>query len=145
MNLQNKDDVRNYLQQYGLLVSRKKALQNAIDFYRAQSTRSTSVMRERVQSSPQDDAMAKQLLHAMACEDKLEQVKQDVQHALTERLRLIESLPDERYKTLLTWRYITLAEFPRIAYEMHYSLQSLYNLHAIALQSALEVTKKEAC
>jgi len=66
----------------------------------------------------------------------LREIIAHIGEALTVRLVLIERLPDERHKTLITLRYINGWGWERIGYEMHYERTQVFELHHQALVAA---------
>ncbi len=56
--------------------------------------------------------------------------------------RQIESLSDNRYKTVLTLHYLCNERFERIAQEMNYSERQVKRLHGYALQEFRKIYEK---
>jgi len=81
------------------------------------------------------------MLNVVDAEDRLRQVIAHTGEALAARLALIERLPDERQKTLVTLRYIDGLNWEKIGYAMHYERTQVFAIHSQALlaaQSALD-------
>ena len=57
--------------------------------------------------------------------------------------RLISRLPDERYRDVLTYRYLNGWRFPRVARAMGYERKYIYRLHEQALHALDEIVGKK--
>lgn len=65
---------------------------------------------------------------------KLVQLRRDV-------MAVISAMPDQRYRDVMEWHYLTGWTWERIAAEMQREVQWVYVLHGYALNSAREILK----
>ncbi|MDD3921459.1 MAG: hypothetical protein PHO41_09845 [Eubacteriales bacterium] len=129
--------VKNYLMEYRVLQQRREALERELEYLRAAATRATTLLsgaRPSGRSAP--DGRENAMLRVVDGETKLTQVTAHIGEALAARLALIEQLPDERQKTLLTLRYIRGLNWEQLGYTMHYERTQLFQIHTQALEAA---------
>lgn len=129
---------KEYLRQVGRINAKIKRLTKQRDDIRADmySIGSPAGMdTERVRTSMAGDKM----LRLIGAVDDLER---EIVEELCQLTRLkgkiyrqVESLDDERYKTILFDRYILLMSWEQIAVDMGYQIKWVYKLHGNALQS----------
>ena len=84
------------------------------------------------------------MLRVLDGEERLRQIIAHAGEALSARLLLVERLPDERQKTLLTLRYINGWAWERIGYEMHYERTQVFDIHNQALREAQQALEAMA-
>ena len=131
--------------EYRALAQRRDALADELDRLREASVRATSRLSAVPPSGPanpgaREDAM----LRVVDTEAKLAEVIGHIGEVLAARLALIERLPDERHKTLLTLRYINGWAWERIGYEMHYERTQVFDIHNQALREAQQALEAMA-
>jgi hypothetical protein len=128
---------RRYLMQYTVMHQRREALVRELVRLREATTRATSrIDAMRLGGTPNHGGPEDAMLRVVDAEQRLETLIADLADALTARVRLIESLPDERHKTLLTLRYINGMGWEQVGYAMHYERTAIYDLHAQAIRAA---------
>ena len=125
-----------YLNQARLLDARIDSGFSRIMQLRALAERRTAVYgREKVSSSPPMDGRMDIVARIVDMEHELDaQIDQMVslKREIDER---INSLPDERFRVVLTLRYLQGLCFEEIAEKMHYTARNVYNLHRAALNA----------
>lgn len=131
--------VKRYLMEYASLLKRQQALADELDRLYAAATRATASL-SAVGPSGGLNAGAREdaVLRAIDGEARLREVTAHIGEALSARLVLIERLPEERQKTLMTLRYISGWGWERIGYEMHYERTQVFDIHRQALEAAQE-------
>ena len=124
-----------FLRSYLSLCDRADAIQQAIDAAMSRAFATGVTLKQiKVLSSPAEhDPMAADVCSAVDACEQLYQKKAEINSALQEILRAIDSLQDERQKELLTLRYITGKTFPEIMERMHYREAQTYVIHGRAL------------
>lgn len=60
-----------------------------------------------------------------------------------EIMHVIEKVSNEKYQTLLTYRYLSFQEWELIALEMGYSIHHIYKLHNKALDVVSKFIQKD--
>lgn len=60
-----------------------------------------------------------------------------------EIMHVIEKLSNEKYQTLLTYRYLSFQEWELIALEMGYNIRHIYKLHNEALQMVFKFIPRD--
>ena len=129
--------VKHYLMEYTALCQRRDALQNELDRLREATLRITArVSPAKPSGKPVPGNGEDAMLRVLDGETRLEEVIGHISEALSARLALIESLRDERQKTLLTFRYINGLDWETIGYRMHYERSQLFQIHNGALEAA---------
>jgi hypothetical protein len=126
--------VKRYLMEYHALSQRRDALLQELERLREATLRTTGCL-TAVRLSGKADPRGPEdaLLRVIDGEARLQAVIDHIGEALGVRLTLIERLPDERQKTLLTLRYINGWNWERIGYEMHYERTQIFEIHTQAL------------
>ena len=133
--MRQENPAKTFLRQYTAIKTRVAALEKAIN-QAMESAFNTSIhLKEiKVLSSPAThDPMAEDVTRAVDELETLYQYKDEATRALRDILTAIDSLPDERQKTLLTMRYINGASYPEIMREMHFAEAQTYVIHGRAL------------
>lgn len=129
--------VKRYLMEYPALCQRRDALIAELERLRAATLRATARLDSvRVQTSRNPSSGEDAVLRVVDGEARLQEVIRHIGEALAARLLLLEALPDERQKTLLTLRYINGSAWERIGYTMHYERTQVFEIHNQALQAA---------
>ncbi|NLI20062.1 MAG: hypothetical protein GX418_00720 [Clostridiales bacterium] len=129
--------VKRYLMEYRAMLQRRDALLNELDRLREDATRATARLSGVPRARPADgDARESAMLRAVDGEARLLAITRHLDEALSARLALIEALPDERQKTLLTLRYINGMNWERIGHTMHYERTQVFAIHADAVAEA---------
>ena len=134
---QRNNPAKVFLRRYLSLVHRVDALQRAIDQAMDRAWNISVTLKEiRVISSPAEyDPMAKDVCTAVDATVILREEKEKAEAALREILTAIDSVTDERQKTVLTMRYINGCEFGEIADSLHFSEPAIFVAHGRALMA----------
>lgn len=129
-----------FLRRYISLIRRVEALNRAINQAMERAFSVNITLKDiKVLSSPSThDPMAESVCTAADACEILYAEKAKAETALQEIVDAINSLSDERQKTVLTMRYISGYSFPEIAGSMHFSEPAIFVCHGRAL---LEVNK----
>lgn len=97
---------------------------------------------DKVQTSTSGDAMLRLI-------SKIDLIEHDIVREMTlledtkcRIIRQIEALSDDRYKTLLTERYVFFDTWEQIATSMGYQLKWVYDLHGQALIAFAAIWEK---
>lgn len=134
--------VKHYLMEYITLCQRRDALQNELDRLREVTLRVTArISPAKPSGKPVPGNGEDAMLRVLDGEARLEEVIGHIGEALSARLALIESLGDERQKTLLTFRYINGLDWETIGYRMHYERSQLFLIHSSALEAAQQALR----
>lgn len=129
--------VKRYLMEYRTILIRRDALAEELERLREATLRATSRMDPaRTSAGFHPDAMETSMLRVVDGEAQLRQVIAHASESLAARLLLVQQVPDERQKTLLTLRYINGWAWERIGYEMHYERTQVFEIHTQALLEA---------
>ena len=132
--------VKRYLMEYRTLLARRDALADELERLREATVRATARMDPgRTNTTHRHGASEDAMLRVLDGEERLRQIIAHAGEALSARLLLVERLPDERQKTLLTLRYINGWAWERIGYEMHYERTQVFEIHAQSLLEAQRV------
>lgn len=134
-------DAKEYLGQielYDKKIKQKKAELEDLKLL-AQSTGGMNYDADRVQTSPQGDALMNKVIKYMDFEAELEE---DIQRFIKLKHRIIneiQELKDVRFVDLLFKRYVECKRFEMISVEMDYTYDYVRELHALAI-NAFEIT-----
>ena len=135
--LDDTSPVKRYLMEYVALKQRRDALTDEIDRLRDATLRATSrITGFRPSGSPDPGRKEDGVLRVVDAQARLATVISHIDEALCARLALLEQLPDERQKTLLTLRYINGVSWEQIGYAMHYERTQIFDIHHQALEAA---------
>ena len=130
---------KRYLMEYNVLKVRHAALQTELEYLRSNATRATSMLNPLGVTGPYNPAARENsMLRVVDADARLTELIEHIAEALTARLALIERVPDERQRTLLTLRYINGQAWEQVGYAMHYERTQIYELHTQALRAAAE-------
>ena len=126
-----------YLQEYTAMYERHEALLRKRVRLREQTTRTTGRTDGlRLSGTPNHGGNGDAILRVVDADARLSELIGCIAAALAARLRLIEALPDELHKTLLTLRYINGLCWEQVGYKLHYERTQLFALHGRALTAA---------
>lgn len=126
---------KQYLMEYRALVQRRDALLDELDRLREATLRATGRISAVPPSGTRNPGATEDaLLRVVEGETRLMQIIAHLKEALSVRLALIEQLPDEREKTLLTLRYIKGYDWEHVGYALHYERTRVFELHQHALE-----------
>ena len=129
--------VKRYLMEYQALVCRRDALLKELDLMRDVTMRATGrIAAMRLSGTGNHGGNEDAMLRVVDGEAKLLAVIDHVCEALVVRLALLETLTDERHKTLLTLRYVNGLSWEQIGYAMHYERTQVFEIHGQALKAA---------
>lgn len=108
---------------------------------RMYSVGSPSLENDRVLSSgSSDDRTLKLIARTQKLTKKIMASKEQAVRLYAQISDEIERVPEERYRTILTDRYILYMEFEAIADEMGYVVGHIYRLHQEAVKEYARVT-----
>ena len=129
--------VKRYLMEYLALCQRRDALTAELERLRAATLSATARLDPaRVQTSRNPSSGEDALIRVVDGEARLQEIITHIGDALAARLCLLEALPDERQKTILTLRYIRGIAWEKIGYAMHYERTQVFEIHNQALRAA---------
>lgn len=129
--------VKRYLTEYRVLVQRREALMHELDRLEDATQRATTRLSLTGRTGqPDPTAREAAMLRVVDGQDHLKQLITAIGAALAERLALIERMPDERFKALLTLRYINGLSWEEVGYGLHYERTQVFALHKAAIAAA---------
>ena len=140
------EPVKRYLMEYSALLQRRDALQNELERFEEATLRATahlSPMPRSGKAAP--DSVENAMLRVVDAQERLRAFIEHIGEALCVRLALLERVPDERQKTLLTLRYINGKSWEQIGYIMHSERTQVFAIHVKALeavQTVMEAVRK---
>ncbi len=127
---------KQYLYGYLALKRRRSALMEEWEQARQVATRATSrVTAVRVSGTGRKDGMANAVLRSVEIEERLKRLVDHLAEAMDARIWMIEQIPDEWEKTVLTQRYICGKRWEEIAANLPFEIAQVYRIHGRALQS----------
>jgi len=136
--LDNKDRfqvAKHWLSDYRDLCCRRDALVNELDALRAATTRATSHLSQaHIQRLPTHGSFEDRSLELVEAQERLRQMIRHISESLSARLALIEQLPDERHRLVLTLRYINGLPWFKVEHAMHYERRQVFYFHSEALK-----------
>jgi len=141
----NNNPAKVYLQSYNLAKVRLRAvtMELADRYYDAARVGSAAMDADRVTSSPSGDGLMNATIRLIEVEDNLNRQRDMLQSLMRGVLETINSLSDDRYKTLLYMRYIRCMPWSMIRREMHYEERWCYEIHGRALAEVNLKIKKD--
>jgi hypothetical protein len=83
---------------------------------------------------PANGGFEERSLEFIEAQERLKQLVDHISESLAVRLALIERLSDERYRLVLTLRYINGLEWFKVEHAMHYERRQVFYFHAEALK-----------
>jgi hypothetical protein len=129
--------VKRYLMEYQALVCRRDALLKELERMRDATMRATGRLTAvRLSGTGSHGGNEDAMLRVVDGEARLLAVIDHLCEALVARLAVLETLSDERHKTLLTLRYINGLGWEQIGYSMHYERTQVFEIHGQALKAA---------
>lgn len=132
---QQKNPAKDFLNRYRHLVRRRESLMREIDMIRARAT-STSIRIKDINvksSSKIHDQMAEDAALLADSTAMLDSLVKEIDTALGEILMAIESVDDEKQKTVLTLRYVEGLSWQHVQTRMAYEHTQVMVLHGRAL------------
>lgn len=130
-------EAKNYLQRYKAITFDIKRLQSELNEVR---TAQEGLQAIQYSDMPKARGGSGDLSNFIARYERMFdsiQSKQKAKVAALEEVRqVVESVPDERQRLLLSLRYISFTRWEDIAEQMGYDVRWIYRLHGNALQSA---------
>jgi len=125
---------KDYLRRYRALAARQVSLQMAIDAaYERAYSRTQQIRPDRIQGGGAYDRMAEDVALIADATEQLKAAKANVDSALAEILRAIESVPDEMQRTVLTLRYVEGLDWIAVQERIHYEPSQMFVIHGRAL------------
>jgi len=138
MTIQEKKD---YLKQYKRAIMKIAALEESlVDVRLNQLPCGFDYAKDKVQTSPSNDAMDNYVIRMDELLTKLHNTKVQAVNTCTEILGVISTIDNDKYQTVLHRRYILLQSWEEIAASMNYSVQWVYLTHGEAL-AELDIKK----
>ena len=125
---------KRYLLEYLPLRKRRDALLDELDRTQEASMRVISrLTATRLSGTSGHGGFENNAIRYVDCEAVLQKHIDRIGRCLEERLDMIDRLPDERQKLVLTYRYINGCEWEEICNVMHYQRTQLWEIHGDAL------------
>ncbi len=126
-----------YLMAYVTLKQRRDALMWELERQESATMRASARLNLAGTTGQQNPtARENDMLRVVDSQTQLKNVIADIDAALAERLRLIEHIPDENQKTLLTLRFVNGKTWEEIGYTMHYERTQIFKIRGNALDAA---------
>lgn len=136
---------KSYLMKYRALLMRYEELTENIRTLEARATNTAAKLKAvNVQNGSVGDTVGDTAIAVADAENMLNDTVRDIAVEMKGILRVIETVPDEMQKTILTKRYISGKSWPMICSEIGYEKTKVHELHGWALISvnrALESRK----
>ena len=133
---------KRYLLEYLPLRRRRDALLDELDRTQEASLRATSrLTATRLSGTSGHGGFENSAIRYVDCEAVLQKHIDRIGRCLEERLDMIERLPDERQKLVLTYRYINGCEWEEICQVMHYQERQVFEHHGRALFEITQLLK----
>lgn len=140
--MQIENPAKKFLQRYIWLRKRRDALCAEIRDHYASATRCTVQMSPiRTGGAGAYDHMAEEICRIVDARDRLEDCVCRLDAQLQDILTAVESVSDERYKTVLQLRYINGYSWDKIEYTLPYERAQIFVLHGHALLEINEYLK----
>ena len=126
---------KRYLLEYLPLRKRRDALLDELDRTQEASMRATSrLTATRLSGTSGHGGFENNAIRYVDCEAVLQKHIDRIGRCLEERLDMIDRLPDEKERTLMTYRYINGCNWDTIMNVMHYQRTQLWEIHGGALE-----------
>lgn len=136
---------KSYLMKYRALLLRYEELTESIRAFEARATNTAArIKAANVQSGGVQDNVGDVAVAVADAELMLNDTMRDIAGEMKSILRIIDAIPDEMQKTILTKRYIGGKSWDAICSEIGYEKTKVYEMHGWALESvghALETRK----
>ena len=139
----NGNTAKEFLNRYRALLIRRDSIQRTIDmaYDRAYST-SAGVKEVVVQSNGIPDRMAEEVVNIVEETKLLDRVKAQIEEALAEILKAIDSVQNETQKAVLTLRYVEGLSWKNIEKAIHYERRQTFVIHGRALRAIRRYLEK---
>lgn len=132
-----KDDpseVKEYLREVRHIHLRTEVLCARAEKYREMASRATGRMDAvRVSGTPDRSKVEQYVLELVDMHDELQKEIKRLVRYTQKAEKLIQQLPDERYRAVLQLRYLCGYDWQEIADRLHFSLRWVHKLHGEAL------------
>lgn len=126
---------KRWLSEYRDLCCRRDALMDELDTLRASTLRAAGHLSvAHVQRLPAHGSFEERSLELIEAQNRLKQLVEHISESLAVRLALIEQLSDERFRLVLTLRYVNGLEWFKVEHAMHYERRQVFYFHAEALK-----------
>ncbi len=125
---------KHWLSDYRDLCCRRDALLDELDTLRAATTRATGHLSQAHIRLAGHGSFEERSLDFIEAQNRLRQLLDHISESLAVRLALIEQLSDERFRLVLTLRYINGLEWFKVEHAMHYERRQVFYFHAEALK-----------
>ena len=134
---------KEFLNRYRHMVKRRESLLREIDIIRARATNTTIQLKDvSVKSSSKiNDQMAEAAVMLADSTAALDALVKEIDATLTTILIAIESIDDEKQKTLLTLRYVEGLSWQEVQEMMAYEHTQIMVMHGRALMKIKEWLK----
>jgi hypothetical protein len=133
---------KRYLMEYRTLVHRRDALLDELDRLNDANQRATSrITAIRLSGTSGHGGFEDGALRVVDGEARLQQLVEHIDECLSARLAMIDLLPDERQKLVLTYRYINGNSWEQIMKIMHYAERQAFRVHGEALAEICRMLK----
>ena len=133
---------KRYLLEYLPLRKRRDALLDELDRTQEASMRATSrLTATRLSGTSGHGGFENNAIRYVDCEAVLQKHINQIGRCLEERLDMIDRLPDERQKLVLTYRYVNGWRWEEIMNVMHYQERQVFEHHGRALQELARLMK----
>jgi hypothetical protein len=127
---------KRWLSDYRDLCCRRDALADELTALRAATTRATGHLSQAHIRLTGHGSFEERSLEFIEAQNRLRQLLDHISESLAVRLALIEQLSDERFRLVLTLRYINGLEWFKVEHAMHYERRQVFYFHAVALKEA---------
>jgi hypothetical protein len=128
--------------EYLTLRKRRDALLEELDRLREANQRATSrLTATRLSGTGGHASFADGAIRVVDGEASLRHIIEHIDECLDARLAVIEQLPDERQKLVLTYRYINGCGWDEIMNVMHYQERQVFEHHGRALFEIMRLLK----
>ena len=142
-DLERSQAAKHWLSDYRDLCCRRDALVDELDTLRAATLRATSHLSQaHIRRLPAHASFEERSLELVEAQTRLKQLVDHISESLAVRLALIEQLPDERHRLVLTLRYINGLEWFKVEHAMHYERRQVFYFHAEALKEAAKLMEE---
>ena len=126
---------KRWLSDYRDLCCRRDALADELESLRASTLRATGHLSQaHVSRLPAHGSFEERSLELVEAQNRLKQLVDHISESLAVRLALIEHLSDERFRLVLTLRYINGLEWFKVEHAMHYERRQVFYFHSEALK-----------
>ena len=136
---------KRYLLEYLPLRKRRDALLDELDRTQEASMRATSrLTATRLSGTSGHGGFENNAIRYVDCEAVLQKHIDRIGRCLEERLDMIDRLPDERQKLVLTYRYVNGWRWEEIMNVMNYAEKQIFRYHGAALAEIQRFMKDDS-